>query len=266
MRGLADIQASFAAALADPERPAPPALRAGAETADSTRFDIYRNNIMVGLIEGLERNFPVVRRLVGDAFFRHAARTYARHNPPRSPVLLLYGRGFGDFLDQFEAARSVPYLGDVARLEWARLDAYHAADADPLAIDRLAAVAAPDLDGLRLTLHPSLHLLGSRFPVGSIWAATSGADPATAVDMARGEDVAVLRPGPTVELRILPAAGRTFIEGLAAGRSLGAAARAAAEAHADFDLSSHLSGLFGLGAVIALETGLPVDNQPQAEK
>jgi len=261
MPRLAELQADFAAALTDPVRPAPIGLRRQAKLAQSRRFDVHRNNRMVSLIEALESTFPAVRRLVGADFFKAAARTYIRLMPPRSPVLLLYGETFGDFLDTFEPARGVPYLGDVARLEWARLSAYHAAHAEPLGIGCLAEVPEASLRDLRFTLHPSLRLLRSRFPVASLWAVTSCGAPAGEVEMSRGEEIAVLRPMLSVELRVLPPGGHAFMAALAAGATLGEAAEAALEAAADVDLATHLQGLFALGAVTAL---LPV--QPELQE
>ena len=245
MPSLAELQADFAAALTDPGQPAPVGV--------ARRFDVHRNNMTVSLIEALEASFPVVHRLVGNDFFRAAARAYIRHHPPRTPVLLLYGETFGDFLAAFEPARGVPYLGDVARLEWARLNAFHAADAEPLSLARLAEVPQQCLAGLRFTLHPSLQLLASRWPVASLWAVTGGSDPARAVDMASGEDVAVIRPALNVELRVLPPGGHRFIAALAGGATLDAAAEAAVAREPDFDLATHLQGLFALGAVTALQ-------------
>jgi hypothetical protein len=249
---LADLQADFSRALADPTRPAPADVCRQVKLAQSRRFDVHRNNMTVSLIEALEASFPAVHRLVGSDFFHAAAKTYIRRHPPRSPVLLLYGETFGDFLAGFEPARSVPYLGDVARLEWARLRAFHAADAEPLCVARLAEVPQQRLAGLRFTLHPSLQLLASRWPIASLWAVTGGSDPAHEVDMAAGEAVAVIRPVLTVELRILPPGGYGFIAALAAGATLGVAAEQALLQQPDFDLATHLQGLFALGAVTAL--------------
>jgi hypothetical protein len=254
MSSLADLQAGFAAALTDPVLPVPVTLRQPTQR----RFAIHRNNRMVGLIEALEAAFPAVRRLVGAEFFKVAARVYVDREPPRSPVLLLYGRTFGTFLDSFRPAADLPYLGDVARLEWARLAAYHAADAEPLSIARLAAVPEDSLPGLRFALHPALQMLRSRFPVASLWAATGGGTPAAAVDMMRGEEVAVLRPRLSVEVHVLPRGAYAFIATLVAGAALGEAAEAALREAPDSDLAGHLRGLFTLGAVVALH---PPDRQ-----
>lgn len=242
MRSLAELQSDFAAALTDPALPPPAGLRA----PPLRRFAVYRNNRMAGLVQNLEAAFPVVRRLVGEAFFAAAARAYIAEQPPRSPVLLLYGESFGDFLDGFPPAAGVPYLGDVARLEWARRFACHAADAVPLSIASLAEVLQEVLPALRFALHPSLRLVSSRWPVAAIWSAS------TEVSMARGEDVAMLRPALAVEVRVLPPGGFAFIAALAGGATLGDAAEATLAAAPECDLAAHLHGLFDLGAVTAL--------------
>jgi Putative DNA-binding domain len=262
MPKLAELQADFAAALTDPALPAPGDLRRQVNLPQSRRFDVYRNNMMSSLIEALESAFPAVQRLVGADFFKAAAKTYIKAQPPRSPVLLLYGESFGDFLDGFAPAAQVPYLGDVARLEWARLKAYHAADVAPLAITGLQQVPQDLLGGLRFGLQPSLTLLPSRFPLVSLWAASSGADSGAEVDMKRGEEAAVLRPALSVDVRLLPPGGYAFMARLAAGGNLSEAAETASEACADFDLATHLQGLFQLGAVTAIL--LPEQDSPQA--
>jgi hypothetical protein len=258
MLSLAELQAGFAAALTDPALAVPAGLRQPAQR----RFDVHRNNRAAGLIDVLEAAFPVVRRLVGAEFFKAAAQVYIDREPPRSPVLLLYGQAFGAFLDGFAPAAGVPYLGDVARLEWARIAAYHAADAEPLSVTRLASVPEASLPGLRFALHPSLQLLRSRFPVASLWAATSGTDAVAAVDMTRGEEIAVLRPMLSIEVRVLPPGGHAFIAALAAGMDLEAAAEAVLAAAPGSNLAAHLQGLFALGAVSALV--LPTPQQDQA--
>ena len=126
---------AFASALVDPMR-APPLQTMGREGApDSRRFAVYRNNIAVSLIAAIEARYPVARRLVGDAFFRAMARAFVARSKPRSAVILHYGADFPDFIAEFEPARDIAYLADVARLENAWVDAYHSAEAEPLALD-----------------------------------------------------------------------------------------------------------------------------------
>jgi len=109
----------------------------------------------------------------------------------------------------------------------------------------LGGVAVNGPAELRFTLHPSLQLLASRWPIASLWAGDDA-------DMKKGQVVAVIRPALNVELRILPPGGHGFVTALAAGATLDAAAEAAVAREPDFDLATHLQGLFALGAVVAL--------------
>lgn len=253
MRTLAESQAAFAKALTDPSTPAPDDIRRPGGDADAPqtkRFDVYRNNVTVTTIDALGDTFPAVRALVGDDFFRATARVYLEQSPLRSPLLFRYGETFGAFLDTFPPAGRVPYLGDVARLEFARLQAYHAADAAPLEIAALGEIPPETVAETRLKIHPSASLLGSRFPVVSLWGASSGLLSPDDVDMKRAEDALTLRPRFEVETRILPPGGAAFLAALMADRPLGEAAAKGAEAAADFDLAAHLAGLFETGIFI----------------
>lgn len=249
----AALRRRFAAALLDHEAPPPPGLLAPGGGDPARRFAIYRNNVVVGLIEALEARFPVTRMVVGDAFFRATARAFLRARPPRSPLLHEFGDELPAFLAGFAPARALPYLSDLAALEAARTRAFHAADAEPLDPAGLAGLDPETLAGLRLELHPSVELLASPFPVVSLWAAHQHADPAAvraalaAIDTARAEDALVWRRGEEVLVRALPAGALVFLGALAAGEPLAAAAGLALAREPAFDLPDALALLLGQG-------------------
>ncbi len=244
---------SFANALLSPDAPCPPGLRAWNGSDPAKRFAIYRNNVVVSLVDALADSFPVVQALVGEAFFRAMAAEFARRSPPRSPVLAWYGAGFADFVAEFPPTAGLPYLADVARLEWLRVEAWHAADADPLPLAEMAAQLADEaaLPTQRLTLHPALRLLRSAHPVVSLWAAHQSENVAAAlgaIDFADAEAALLVREGLEVAiLRIAPGAAE-FIDRLLRGAALGEAAQAAAP----FDLPATLGLLLRSGAVVAM--------------
>jgi hypothetical protein len=204
MPRIAELQRDFAAAVLDAERDVPTPLSRKSGGPPARRFGIYRNNVYASLIEVLGGRFPVVTRLVGDDFFRAMARAYIKQAPPRSPVLLDYGVGFPDFVAAFAPAAEVPYLADVASLEWARHSSYHAADRTPLPLSELASAVHQAEDAV-LELHPSLSLVSSQYPVVSIWELNAQAAdvPPTRLE-AGGEDALALRPHLNVEVRRLP--------------------------------------------------------------
>ena len=89
MKRFADLQRDFAGAVLDTEAAVPAPLSRKTGGVPSRRFGVYRNNVYASLIEVLSGRFPVVARLVGEAFFRAMARVYIEREPPRSAVLLL---------------------------------------------------------------------------------------------------------------------------------------------------------------------------------
>lgn len=141
------------------------------------RFAVYRNNVLHSLSRALVSRFPVVERLVGADFFAAMAPVYIAADPPKTPMLFQWGSGFPRFVARFPPLSGLPYLRDVARLEWLRGQAWHAADAAPLPPAALAQAAGNPLR-LRFTLHPSVALLRSDHAVVSIWQANQpGVDP-----------------------------------------------------------------------------------------
>ncbi len=252
MPRLSDTQARFVEALRHSDRETPEVLAKPGNKTPKRRFDIYRNNVVVGMIEGLRATFPAIERLVGEAFFKAVARAYLAEEPPTSPLLFLYGKTFAGFLEKFPPAVKLPYLGDVARLEWARLEAYHAADQAPISIEALGVIPPDEVAKVTFSLHPSVALIRSTWPVVSLWAASTDRGSSDDVDMSKAECAVIIRPTLEIDTRLLAAGGFYFLTALKEGRSLEAAASQAASSVGDFDLAVHLQGLFEIGAVTAL--------------
>jgi hypothetical protein len=251
MRG-AELQSAFARAVLDAGETVPGLLAPKAGGTPARRFAVYRNNVYTSLVDALANRFPIAMRLVGDEFFRAMARAYVETDPPRSPVLLRYGEGFAAFVANFPPVAPVPYLADVMRLEWAWHAGYHAADAEPLPLAALKA-AAEDAAEARLTLHPSLHVVRSPYPVVTVWqVASREGENEPARLPAEGEDALVIRPRLEVEVRRLPEGGGCFILALERGATIGEAAESAIGEAPAFDLAANLAGLMGCGAFIGV--------------
>lgn len=248
MMCLAERQGSFAAALLDPTLAAPPGLFGPDGQESARRFAVYRNNVNVALIDAVGANFPATCRIVGEEFFRAMARVYAASEPPASPVLLDYGAGFPDFITRFEPAASLPYLADVARIERAWTEAYHAQEATSLDPTVLSSVPDDQAAMLCFTLHPSVRIVRSRFPALTIWRMNVEDGVPAPVDIASGgEHALVARPEAGVEVRWVPPGGAAFISALAEGHMLIEAATAALRVANDFDLATNLTALFRAG-------------------
>jgi hypothetical protein len=249
--GLARSQRAFTTALFDPVAAAPAVLRDAASVRAASAFAVYRNNVAAGLINVLTGRFPVIVRLIGEDAFRGLALRFIALYPPRSPVLMSYGDGFPDFLRCLTETSMADYLADIARLEVARGHAYHAADAEPVAPERFAALTAEQLPALQVLLHPSLTLLRSRFPFVSAWEVNQpGAD--QAIRCWKGEDAAVFRPRYEVQVMRLTNGGFAFLSALAHGATLASAIESAVRDAAGFDLAANLAMLAGSGVAVEL--------------
>ena len=247
-------QADFARALLDPARVCPPGLRAWNGSDPTPRLAVYRNNVVSSLIDALATTFPVVQELVGVAFFRAMAAEFVRHAPPRQRVLAHYGQALPEFIEQFEPARSLPYLADMARLEMARVWAYHAADAEPVAqgIVGHALASGERIGDLRLSCHPSVAALASRFAVVSLWAAHQGDAAIETVDDDRAEAAIVVREGLDVLVLPAPAGAVEFVLAIQQGTGLGDASALAAGMAPGFDLTATLSLLLSHCALTSI--------------
>jgi hypothetical protein len=245
--------ADFAAGLLDPAHPVPPIVAGPRGKAATRRYAVYRNNVTVSLIEALAAAFPATRRITGPDFFRAMARAHVRASPPTSPLLFEYGRGFPDFIAGYQHAQAMPWLPDVARIEGAWLDAYHAADAAPLDPSALASIAPERLAGAVLTPHPATRFLRSAHPAVSIFAANRRDEPVGRITARAPEDALVTRPALDVAVRRLPPGAAVFLERLAARAPLGSAAGAAVAEAPGFDLAAAIAALLEAGAFTSVE-------------
>lgn len=253
-----ETQAAFATALRDPDLSVPAAVGPRTDGVPLARFNVYRNNTAVSLAEAMADTYPVVRELVGEAFFTALAGAYVAQNAPASPVLIHYGGDFPEFIERFEAAATLPFLADVARVEWAWLQAYHAADRAPIGAEALQSVDPDKLDGARLTPHPSLSLLRSEWPAISIWSAHQG-DDAQAREAAlaelgqTGECGLIVRPEFEVDVQLVQPALWRLAAALHDGATLGAAAETL-EADDAEQFGGMLGYIFTTGLVCEIQT------------
>lgn len=256
----ASTQARFASALLEPGLAVPPGLRVAAGINPVQRFAVHRNNTVVTLVDALAEGFPVTRALVGEDFFRTMARERVRIDPPRSPLIHEYGAGFADFIAAYAPAACVAYLADVARLEYLRVQAHHAADAQPLDVAAYhALLATPErIAGTRLALHPSCAWLDSPHALHSIWFAHQQPDALgeanlAAIDLDAAEAVLVIRPDAEVLVHPLPQRAVAWLHALRQGRALGAVVHAGADTADASDLERLLTLLIQQRLVVALD-------------
>ena len=155
MRDLASFQRDFSEALmADGQ--AGPSFR-------SQAFAVYRNTSARGVVEALRASHPTVDMLLGDEAFTQVALDFRREQAPKGPVLSDYGCDFAAFLGRQPWTCELPYLADVARLDWLWLESFLAADA-------IAAPLQPTSIS-KIALHPAARFAWTATPAMTIWLA-----------------------------------------------------------------------------------------------
>jgi hypothetical protein len=260
---LCELQRQFAAGVFEESDAVLARLRDGVFPA-ARHLQIYRNNIFTRFTDALGESYPVVQRLVGEGFFRFLSEAYLRRHPSRTGNLFDYGSALPEFLAAFEPARSLPYLPDVARLEWAWHESYHAADAAPLNPETLGAVSPEFYAHIVFHLHPSARLLRSAFPCLRIWQVNQpdfDGEPAVNLD-AGAEQLLVIRHGLEVAIRALGAGEYAMLRAFADGKTFGEAADEAVAVEPGFDLGAALRRHVAARTV----TGFDVDPEPKGAK
>jgi hypothetical protein len=256
MPSLRELQQQFADAVLAPEG-TPPAFAIAGGAAGAERVAIYRRTIDANYRNALGATYPVVQRLVGPGFFHAAVDAFARMRPSRSGDLNEYGDAFGDFLAEYAPAAGLPYLADVARVEWAIDEANRAPDstaAPDVALAALAAVPAEQLPALRLRVVASCRLIASGYPVLRIWQVNQAdfrGDLRVALD-AGPDHLRIRREPPGVALERIMHGEFAWLSALQRQAPLAAAIERAQQADATFDLESALHRFIGDGTIAGI--------------
>ncbi len=239
-------QTDFTRAILDPDTSVPLGLSDPQGRPAGRRFDVYRNNVVVSLTEALEVAFPVVRKLVGEANFKILAGAFLRSHPPSTPLLMLWGDEFSNFLKDFEPVQNIGYLPDVARLEQAIRESYHSADAKPIDPAILGQLSPDALTAAQFDIAPAVRIVASPWPILSIWQFNQpegGPKPEMVA-----EDVIVTRADFDPTPARMPQGGAAFVRALKNRLSLGAALSSPGVPE-DFDLNTTLGLLLQGGAL-----------------
>ena len=259
MPELREVQRRFGAALADAARADDAApLFVGDVARVRERIAIYRGNVIANATKALAAAYPIIGKLVGAEFFGGLARAYCRAHPSASGDLNEFGAHFAEFLAAFPHARSLPYLPDVARLEWLAQRAHYAADHAPLDTGRLEKIGEYDYLSLALKLHPAVGVLESAYPICRIWEVHQddyGGE--VAVDLASGPQRAIVyRPGFRVTVAALSLGELAFLIAIQHGERLGAALESTLAVDAEFNLGVSLRRWIATRIVVELSVNI----------
>lgn len=253
MTGNPHDTTGFAAGLLNPDIKKPNEVVGPGGSAADKRYNVYRNNVTVSLINALADIFPGVQKITGEEYFRAMAREYVRAHPPLSPLLFRYGQDFAEFIERFEPAKTMPYLADMARVERGWLTAYHAADIEPLDAAKLGAVDPARLAEVSFVPHPATFILNSAFPVHDIFLMNRNFMEVAPLDMNIGHSLMLTRPQLDIRIVQLEQPDYAFMESIMQGQILGQAAAMGSQMDPNFDLNNALTMLLSTGATKAIK-------------
>ena len=266
MLPLRELQLRFCAALFDGDDAVTADMIRDRGIPPGERLAVYRNNLREGFRKTLALEFPVIERLVGEAYFRRLALEFLSAHPSRCGDLHHIGARFADFLDCRFGTSEYAYLCDVARLEWAREQALVAADALPLAVTQLQSIPEDDYAALCFTPHPSCSLVHSAYPIVRIWQSNQPAAPEQMIDLASAAECALVhRRQGAVEIETLDAAYFAWVRALMRGATLGAAVDAAFNERREFDLNAALARTISREIFVAVTVPHPLHASSNGE-
>lgn len=182
MTALVDLQRQMMAAIREPGL-MPGGVFQPDHLPEDRPMSVYVNHHRISLCGALATTFSTVSLLTGEEAFRALASLFLQRHPPLQPCLAEYGAAFGSYLDGESMVKSLPYLADMARLDWAINRAATAPDAVALDGDQLGTLSPDELAELPVKAHPSLTLLSSTFPLPDIYRLAHGAGDAEAIKL-----------------------------------------------------------------------------------
>jgi hypothetical protein len=243
MAELHQVQADVAASLRDPGL-TPLAARwlVGDTSHVKRRLEIYRANVAASASKALRAAYPIIAQVVGAHCFDELTLDYAKHSPSTSGDLFDYGVQFDNLVSQHPGCRSLPYLPDLARLEWAVHRAYGASDGDAWCADELARVEPARQSSIRFEWTAGTAVFESRFPLVRVWQIHQMQYQGEfTVDWSVAQNALVARDGFRIEVCALDAGDAAFIRLSLGGGLLRDCVETALVADASFDLGRLLT-------------------------
>jgi hypothetical protein len=183
------MQANFIATINDGPDALDQSLFGGPIDRVMLGLKAHANTISHARLVALEETFPLTRQALGDERFNQLSRAYVETPEARACDANGIGKTFPDFLQTREADQSIVEL---ANIEWAWLESYHAAEAVPLALDDLATLDEAALLELMVGWHPATRLI----PI-------SGALPDVLPELDSENATAILIVRPDADVRLL---------------------------------------------------------------
>ena len=197
------------------------ALNPQLNTSGQERLSVYAGGYLARMREALAEIYEAVHQVLGDAAFTQLTQAYVQHHPSQDYNLNFIGRHLPTFLMKASITSELPFLPDLATLEWLVCIAFHAFEQSPIDPTDLASLSLEDWACARLCFQPSVGVVASAWPIRDIWDVRK--QPREHVNIPllnRPQQVLVFRQGLQVRCELIEPAQSAVLQQLLAGRLL----------------------------------------------
>jgi len=193
------------------------------------RLGVHAGGYFARVEEGLRDVYEAVSLLAGQEAFHALSTAFAQRHVSRDYNLSRIGQDFPEYLEKSNPLSEMPFLPELAKLEWRIALSFHAFDAPPATPAKLAEIAPGDWEKARIIFQPSIFLFSSAWPVLEIWkSAKEGTFVRDSVEK-KTFFTLIGRRGDLVRCEPLDANQYGLVKALVAGKTLGEACAELAE-------------------------------------
>ncbi|MGZ3621094.1 MAG: HvfC/BufC family peptide modification chaperone, partial [Candidatus Binataceae bacterium] len=132
------------------------------------RLEIYANAYFYRILDCLKEDFPATLATLGADNFHNLVTGYLIEYPPTEPSIAYAGRYMSEFLRHHPLSERWPFIAELARLERALTEVFHAAEAEPLSAEAMRSVAPEDWPAIMMRTHPALAIVDCEWRVDEL--------------------------------------------------------------------------------------------------
>lgn len=224
-----------------------------AKDEDFTKqFDVIRERTLSSLMRELAGVFPITKRLLSEAEFRIAADQYFSERIPSSIDPMNYCEEFPDFLENFTTEKDLPYLVEIAMLDYGCYQAKQAMDAQPINKKIFTELSPEQLAGRHIQLHPACFWMSSPFSLYDVWYRFNSSLPSKASAALTPQEVVIIRPQMQVEVHKVDTGLVRALDALDNGETLNKALMEGGQEDPNFNAVAAIQFLIQNGLIVNL--------------
>lgn len=201
-----------------------------------TRIAVHRDGYPARIASSLAEAFPAVANILGDGSLAKLTNRFIRDDGCSEWNLNRIGRSLPEFLESDPLTHELPFLPDLAALEWAVFECFHSAPGHEFDPSTIGALSSDDWTHARIVFRPGTAVVGSEWPIHELWNTRDLDRSEIDVDLSgRPERVLVYQVDFAIETHTVDPIEAHALESLLAGARLGEVMEGLAERGAEPD-------------------------------